>query len=73
MIEIIYGHTMQGDNTLSQKKLSIGRGLPNYGQIDFITLVREDICMDDGALLWAHIIWHFWRKSYKNLKEGEGK
>jgi len=58
MIEIIYGHVING-NFLHQKRLSIGNGLPTHGQLSYVSLVSEDIEMGTGELLWATMNWYF--------------
>jgi len=62
MIEISYGHKIE-NNILYKKKISIGRGLPTYGQICLITIVEEELDLKDGVILWANMIWSFWEKS----------
>ena len=48
---------------LSVNKITIGHGLPRYGQMDFISLIREEISMKTGEILWGTYIWGygFWR------------
>jgi len=56
MVEICYKHEHIGD-ILYQQKLSIGHGLPHHGQMDFITLISEEIEMGTGQTLWARMRW----------------
>ena len=65
MLEIIYGHKIE-ENFLSQKKISIGHGLPRHGQTDFITLIEEEVDMRNGIVCWATMKWHFWRRKSIN-------
>jgi len=64
MIEIIYGHKIEND-ILTQKKISIGHGLPHHGQMDLISLIEEEVDMRDGTICWANMKWGFWRKKIK--------
>lgn len=56
MIEIAYYNKKRGQRWV----LSIGRGGPQYGQLDIISLVREDIAA--GQVIYARYIWGFLRK-----------
>ena len=58
MIEIIYGHRIVED-TLHIKKISIGHGLPTYGQIDLVSLIEEEINSKSGMCTWATMKWGF--------------
>ena len=65
MIEICYGHKRVG-NVLHVKKLSIGHGFPHHGQMDFITLIEEEIEMGTGEFLWARMIWALSFRTIRN-------
>ena len=72
MIEIIFGHKVR-NGVCYQSKLSVGHGIPEYGQTDFITLIEEEINMSTGGTLWATMRWHFsfpivFKKPYRTFK-----
>uniref|UniRef100_A0A6M3JAH3 Uncharacterized protein n=1 Tax=viral metagenome TaxID=1070528 RepID=A0A6M3JAH3_9ZZZZ len=58
MIEIIYGHKLI-DEILHVDKLTIGYGLPGYSQIDFISVIHEEIDRRTGMCEWVSIKWSF--------------
>ena len=68
MIEISYGHKIEND-ILYINKISIGHGLPQHGQLDFISLIREDINMKTAEVIWATHVWGwgFWRIRRKKI------
>lgn len=61
MIEIIFGHKIE-NKILTVNKLSIGHGLSKHGQLDFISLITEEIG-EDGVVIFAKHHWGFgfWR------------
>ena len=61
MIEIGFNHKIV-NGVLSFDKISIGHGLPTHGQIDFVTLITEEIGQG-GQCLGANWRWGFgwWR------------
>ena len=57
MIDIVFGHKIT-DDLVIQKRISVGYGFPCHGQIDFITLVEEDILRGTGEVVFATMKWH---------------
>jgi len=66
MIEITYNHKICND-TLYRKKITLGHGLPTLGQLDFISLIKEDVSREDGVIIYASYKWGFglWRVKEK--------
>jgi hypothetical protein len=62
MIEIHFNHKIE-HKVLSRDILSIGHGLPQHGQLDFVTLITEYVALADGQVLTAVFRWGFgwWR------------
>ena len=58
MIEITYNHKICND-TLYRKKITLGHGLPTLGQLDFISLIEEDVSREDGVIIYASYKWGF--------------
>lgn len=64
MIEIAFGHKI--DNVMmTVNKLSIGHGLPRHGQLDFISLITEEIV--GGEVIWATHRWGLGMWRIKNF------
>ncbi len=67
MIEIVYGHKINGA-VLTQKKLTIGNGTGTYGQIDFISLIEEEISRCSGSIEYATYKFGYLRVIYRIRK-----
>jgi len=52
MLEIAFMNTKKKTRTV----LSIGHGMPQYGQMSLITLIVEDLD-DNGNQVWVRLIW----------------
>ena len=66
MIEIIFGHRATPDSII-MKKISIGHGIPQHGQTDYITFITEEWCRKTGMILWATFHWGFGLYRLKKL------
>ena len=66
MIDICFGHKIK-HGVLFVNRLSIGHGLPQHGQLDFISLVIEEISLTTGEVVFASLRWGLglWRLKRK--------
>ena len=62
MIEIHFSHKIE-QRILSVNILSIGHGLPQHGQLDFISMITEYVDLENGQVVNAYHRWGFgwWR------------
>lgn len=76
MIEINFNHRIEQE-ILIVDKLSIGHGLPQHGQLDFVTLITEYVALADGQILnavwrlgfgWWRVV-QFLKRKYKGLRQ----
>ena len=70
MIEIAFNHRTK-DDILFIDKLSIGHGLPEHGQLDFISFIKEESSMITGVTVYATYKWGFGWWGLKNRRKGK--
>lgn len=58
MIEITFGHRAT-PGIIIMNKISIGHGIPEHGQTDYITLITEEWDRETGMIAFATLRWKF--------------